>query len=88
MDGFGIIQVVKRSRAWKTDGTVDFHRSKTSVVSLAKLDFAITTDNDARDILLASLSLIILKRTHASFLSVVIMLLALRVVLILMLIVT
>lgn len=58
--------MLERSRAGNTDRAINFDATKSLVIQLIKLDFIVGTNDDARNVLLASLSLVELEQAVAT----------------------
>jgi hypothetical protein len=51
------------SRAWNADRSVDLHHAKSPVFNLIELDFVVASDDDARNVFLAGLPLVVVEWT-------------------------
>lgn len=75
MNGVGIVQMFECARAGNANRPVDFHHSEAAlVVELVELDFVVASDDDARDVLLASLPLVVVERADAAPVPVILLL--------------
>lgn len=67
---FVIVEMFMSPRARNSDRAVDFDDAESFIISLVELNLIVGANNNAGNVLLSSLSLVEVKRAHASLVSV------------------